>query len=140
MHRKTNQTKNSLHSRSSTMIYKNFISILLIWKKIKTWMVSPQPTPHLVGKFGYILSVQEYLGKWEAAERKMQTSVTNESTPQQERGEHSFSHFLFKVSQTHSVGSPVSSDSQEGLSSKSKELGKLPQWQESGFLSTAAQH
>lgn len=103
-------------------------------------MVRPQPTPHLVEKSGYILSVQEYLGKWEAAERKMQTSVTNESTPQQKRGEHSFSHFLFKVSQTCSVSSPVCSESQEGLSLKSKELGKLPQWKESGFLSIAAQH
>lgn len=70
----------------------------------------------------------------------MQTSVTNESTPQQKRGEHSFSHFLFKVSQTRSDSSPVCSESQEGLSLKSKELGKLPQWKESGFLSIAAQH
>lgn len=83
-------------------------------------MVSLQPTSHLMGKFGYVLPAQECLGKWEAAEKKMQTSVTNKSTPQQGRSEDSFSHFLFKISQPHLVGSPVHSESQESLT-KSKE-------------------
>lgn len=74
---------------------------------------------HLMGKSGYIFSAQESLGKWEAAERKAQTRVTDKSTPQQ-RSEDSFSHVLFKVSQTHSVVSLVHSESQEGLT-KSRE-------------------